>query len=413
MPINLFKKLKLKPVLETGSKVAENAEASNSVPSSTTGSKNSQASSTAVKQLSQDLKFTLNTLDSQKVGDFRDFKNKRLVQLKKGAENYTNSNVNESTAKSWSCSPEEAKLIWTACCCSRDVNGEGDNQYTAGLVLREEMKPSMLGTKKRVCIWNDTAKGILIVAVRGSKAPVDHMVNLAHTTDANHLTARELAGSHDGYLSCTEALIPGLQATFEKHVRDDEQIRHVLFTGESSGGAVASLLFFHFASQSSEIFGAAKLSLITFGCPPVTSQNLTTDAEGLSRGGLVLSLVNEGDFITRASEPYVRSILKLYRRHIDKGNVEAAGESGEWRLPGPSLYRYQYQIGRIVLLRPSLVLKDRSTPGCSEDGSKSECLELEYSDFARLLFCDFDVHKGSKYMERVEALKDKYDRPTS
>ncbi|KAJ3546272.1 hypothetical protein NM208_g1639 [Fusarium decemcellulare] len=341
------------------------------------------------------------------VGQFRDFKNRRLLELKKGVENYTNSNVNEATAKSWSCSPEEAKLIWTACCCSRDVNGKGDNQYTRGLVVREEMKPSTLGTKKGVCIWNDIAKGTLIVAVRGSKAWVDHIVNLAHTTDVNLLTAKELVGSHSGYSSCTKALIPDLQATFEKHVRDDEQIRHVLFTGESSGGAVASLLFFHFASQCSEIFGAAKLSLITFGCPPVTPQNLTTKAERLRRVGLVLSFVNEGDFVARASEPYIQSILELYRRHIDEGNVEAAGEWGEWCLPGPSFYRYQ--IGRIVLLRPSLVRKDASTPGSSGDG----CLELEYSDFARLLFCDLDVHKGSQYMERVQALKDKYDRPTS
>jgi len=219
--------------------------------------------------------------------------------------------------------------------------------------------------------------------------------------------SQELAGSHGGYLSCMKELIPSFQKIFEKDVQTNPNIRHVVFTGSSSGGAVASLLFFYFAAQCSEVLGSAKRSLITFGSPPVTLQNLSTRAEGLPQVQSVLAFVNEGDVISRLSLDYVKSVAHLYERHVketlqkqQRGGF-AAGESElvanpvtpaqEWKLPDPSYY----QIGRIVLLRPSLVDKDSTSPGCSE---------LEYSDFSRLLWYDTVVHKGRTYTKRVGAL---------
>lgn len=197
-----------------------------------------------------------------------------------------------------------------------------------------------------------------------------------------------------------------------KDVETNLNIRHVVFTGESSGGAVASLLFFYFASQCSEVLGAARRSLITFGSPPVTSQNLTTLAEELPSVASVLAFVNEEDVVSRLCLDYVKELVHIYQKHVKETlekEQEAASANewieieetdvetvGEWELPNPTYY----QIRRIVLLRPSLVGKQIMSPGCSE---------LDYSDFARLLWCDIAMHKGSAYSDRVGALVRRID----
>ena len=184
-------------------------------------------------------------------------------------------------------------------------------------------------------------------------------------------------------------LIPSLQAIFEKGIDAD----HVIFTGSSSGGAVASLLFYYFAFESNNCLGARKRSLITFGSPPVTAQNLTTRAEELDTVRSVLAFVNEGDVVTRLCLGYIESLMHLYKDYMQEAeetrNLVMTAQVRE--LPVPSYY----QIGRIVLLRSSLESQDITTPGC---------LELSYADFSRLLWCGTSVHKGSTYSKRVAGL---------
>uniref|UniRef100_A0A4E9DU58 Fungal lipase-type domain-containing protein n=1 Tax=Gibberella zeae TaxID=5518 RepID=A0A4E9DU58_GIBZA len=240
------------------------------------------------------------------------------------------------------------------------------------------------------------------------------MVNLAYNARSTLRTAKELEGTHGAYLSCTEALIPDLEAIFKKRL-GDPQIKHILFTGESSGGAVSSLLFFHFASQCIQTFEGTDFSLITFGCPPVTAQDVTIIAERLPNTRIILSFVNEGDFVTLASAPYVQSMINLFRHTRglkmigDPAGCEAQAQAvvqeqgpswsndtrvREWKLPEPKFY----QIGKIVVLTSSLVNRTLLSPGC---------LELKYCDFARLLFCDIEMHKGREYGARIGALAGK------
>ncbi|KAJ4141750.1 hypothetical protein NW768_000967 [Fusarium equiseti] len=322
---------------------------------------------------------------------------------------YPNSEVNEEAAKSWSCSPEIARLVWTALCCSRDVNHNGDFEHTSSLffeqamqlVFEQTLEPSLLGTRKRVMIGTARVSGTLFVAVRGSKDPSDHLLNFASDVKHEPCGVEELDGSHGGYLSCMKELIPSLRKIFVNDVQTNSNIHHVVFTGSSSGGAVASLLFFYFAAQCSEVFGSAKRSIITFGSPPVTPQNLTTIAEGLPGVESVLAFVNEGDVVSRLCMNYIKSVLDLYRIDVEEtlqkqqhGGSAAEGPgltanpgttAREWKLPDPSFY----QIGRIVILRTNDVGKQ---------------LELDYADFSRLLWCDTVVHKGSTYSKHVGAL---------
>lgn len=139
----------------------------------------------------------------------------------------------------------------------------------------------------------------------------------------------------------------------------------------------------------------------------MTAQNLTLLAEGLPGVESVLTFVNEREVVSRLCLDYVKSVLHLYERHVketfetqQRGVLPTEGfepaanlvtMSQEWKLPDPSYY----QIGRIILLRPSLVGKQIMSPGCSE---------LDYADFSLLLWCDTVVHKGSTYSDRVGAL---------
>jgi hypothetical protein len=56
--------------------------------------------------------------------------------------------------------------------------------------------------------------------------------------------------AHAGFLACARSLIPCLTEEITRQVSLDKNISNVLFTGHSAGGAVSSLIFLHFASNS-------------------------------------------------------------------------------------------------------------------------------------------------------------------
>lgn len=214
---------------------------------------------------------------------------------------------------------------------------------------------------------------------------------------------------HSGYLACATALIPDLGKDISRLREADDSIQHVVFTGHSAGGAVASLLFVHFANQPGT-FQSSKPSLVTFGSPPVTADDITPLVKKLPQAWMVLSFVNELDMVTRADDAYIHSVLNLYRarfnlppvaRGAGQESTEPAPAPGidvEWPLPPPSFYA----VGDILLLRknfpslaPHLTALFKEPPGC---------VKLSLSEFGRLLFCDISVHKRKNYVERVRRL---------
>jgi hypothetical protein len=94
----------------------------------------------------------------------------------------------------------------------------------------------------------------------------------------------------------------------------------LLITGHSAGGAVAALLYMHMLSSSREtetelniLAGCFKrIHCVTFGAPPVSLLPLQKPARSELKKSLFLSFINEGDPVTRADKPYVRSLLDLY-----------------------------------------------------------------------------------------------------
>ncbi|KAL6400978.1 hypothetical protein AUP68_16698 [Ilyonectria robusta] len=381
--------------------------------SHTPTSNNSQASAEAIVELTAGLDFVFEDPGSEVDHDHGDINDSHLERLLDQAGKYCNSKVDDDAGEEWSCPLDASNLIYAACCCSSDVY-ETVHTHTSQFEQVMVGKPSLLGTKKAIAIWKSPKDRALIVAVRGTASKVDHMVNLSHTAgNSPSLMSFKNEGPtvrvHSGYLTCATALIPDLEKEISRLREADDSIQNVVFTGHSAGGAVASLLFVHFANQPGT-FQSFKLSLVTFGSPPVTADDITPLVKKLPQVGMVLSFVNELDMVTRADNAYIHSVLNLYRARFNLPPVArvasqvstepapAPGIDVEWPLPPPSFY----PVGDILLLRknfptlaPHLTGLFKEPPGC---------VKLSSSEFGRLLFCDISVHKRKHYVERVKRL---------
>lgn len=144
----------------------------------------------------------------------------------------------------------------------------------------------------------------------------------------------------------------------------------LLITGHSAGGAVAALLYSHIVSMSREVNSELKdvagffkrVHCVTFGAPPVSILPLLKPDDPKLKGSLFFSFVNEGDPITRADKPYVRSLLELY-------STPAPGQSCLTSLTHPKLQPFISNSGgksssslTINRLRPAPKTAESATP---------------------------------------------------
>jgi len=185
--------------------------------------------------------------------------------------------------------------------------------------------------------------------------------------------------------------------------------KHVLFTGHSAGGAVASLLFtrlLHEANPEDDI----KYSLITFGAPPVTDIDITPHLlkrqQAFQRPGMVLAIANEFDTVTRADRPYILSLVELHRSvpkysdsiatladtFVDGISTNAIRKT--WPLPAPEYY----PIGEVALLK--LATEESSE---SDEGAEPvvKMYKISSAVLSGLVFCDIEVHRRVHYTKRV------------
>jgi hypothetical protein len=164
-----------------------------------------------------------------------------------------------------------------------------------------------------------------------------------------------------------------------------------------------------------------KFSMVSFGAPPVFG-HLGSLEKSTPNQGLVLSIVNEYDLVPRADQAYIRSLVDLYRSiyHLPPIQDDRGQEAVEFHLPRLSfdlrnslkdkkidalwsLPRPVYwHIGRIVVLKVSLMEKKGEEN--EEDEWMLRALTVKPEDFARLLFCNVDIHKRLRYRERIDML---------
>ena len=247
--------------------------------------------------------------------------------------------------------------------------------------------------------------------------------------------------AHSGFLNSAEIL----EATISKRIKElaPADVKHVLFTGHSAGGAVASLLYLSYLSRRnaectlvtlylvmhvrmliSRLDGMFELSCITFGCPPVIRSPLPSQAQSSHGKTLVLNIINEFDVVTRADSNYILSLVNLYRsiyqmppvrevNALDDGMLQgtestAANHLNRNNTNSGSLWatpRATYgHVGERVVLHMHM----RDVPSSVEsDNDISDELELkaykvEAQAFERLLFCRYLVHRRIEYGKRIQ-----------
>ncbi|KAI9799043.1 MAG: hypothetical protein M1833_004237 [Piccolia ochrophora] len=179
-----------------------------------------------------------------------------------------------------------------------------------------------LGTKAMVIksVPIDDNKTI-VFAIRGSQTFMDWAVNLnsAPTSPTGFL---DDPGNlcHSGFLSVARKMIRPVASRLRALLEENpsRSCCSLLITGHSAGGAVASLLYAHMLSTTTN----SELNLLTgcfrrvhcinFGSPPVSLLPLSKPPTSLLRKSLFLSFINEGDPVPRADKAYIRSLLDLY-----------------------------------------------------------------------------------------------------
>lgn len=150
---------------------------------------------------------------------------------------------------------------------------------------------------------------------------------------------------------------------------------------------------------------------------------------GVENRGMVLSIVNEYDLVSRADGPYARSLIDLYRSiynlppiqdnddqqrqntvvpqlpklSFDTRSAEpesARPELPMWPLPKPEYWH----IGQIVVFKVKLTSSTDDGAGCRDDVLKLRTVTVSAAEFAKLLFCDVSSHRRVSYQERVDLL---------
>ncbi|KAF7592076.1 hypothetical protein BBP40_000742 [Aspergillus hancockii] len=434
----------LKNLLKTSQRhprpTASALRASSTVPASGSPSiNNSQGASAAAAELSDALGTVFDQIDLD--GNVSNQIHALLERLDQEASQYGNSQLKDDQYTDWECSRNKAQLISVAFHCARAVyetssclpstlDRSGNWKLTSGRCVL----PSTDGTIKAISfshashIEPDTADKrmpLLVVAIRGSASAVDHMVNANYQPQdaSNFIDVSQIAAenttafqAHSGFLNSAKALDSIVSREIKDYIiQDGGKYSHILFTGHSAGGAVASLLFLRFLAQTS-VYPSTQFSCITFGAPPVVTMSLLDDRDRLRvnlSSGVCLNFINEFDPVTRADASYKHSLVNLINSMYNQRPILAKSEissttinslitdnseyilkGGDWPV-SPSIFSH---------VGPRIVLLLRTKSSTKEASLRLRAIEVPRADFDRLLFCRVAVHRRVCYGERVDLL---------
>ncbi|OAL42586.1 hypothetical protein IQ07DRAFT_669205 [Pyrenochaeta sp. DS3sAY3a] len=192
-------------------------------------------------------------------------------------------------------------LIHLAATCSEEAYSDVVSSTTHPCAAPERIKISQRNV--------DLHGQVTVVAVSGTRGLKDWMVNLRNSTvEPEDILGEKRNLCHSGFLETVRLLIDPLALSLSAV----ENGVTLLFTGHSAGAAIASLLYAHV--RTTEVSSLAQVvarfesvHCIVFGAPPISIAPLQEhDHEGSSsRRSLILSLINDGDPITKADAQYV------------------------------------------------------------------------------------------------------------
>jgi len=412
------------PVLAASVGVSARAS-SHSVPDfGFTSIQNSTGASAAVAELSEHLDILLSDWNSS--DDFGARRRQLGNKLQKRAEEHLNARLDtDHDASPWQHSAVDLAVLTAAIKCSVAAYDPTANPVADKLTFEtvHSIPASKNGVIKATTFTRVTAATAsqslsgesfpaLVVAIRGSFKMIDWVVNANYQSyDAHDLLAsaewlpqgraHETFKVHSGFRNGAKALLPSIKQQLQA---DSGRTKHVIFTGHSAGGAVASLLYLHFLGIANQSFPSLRFSLVTFGSPPVTAPSVTELVNGHLKGqanpGLAVSVVNETDVVTRADDQYVLSLANLYRS-IDglppiagtESQPRADGPTRHWPLPPPVLHH----VGNVVVLKE---MDEES------DDPQIKAFSVPGPKFARLLFCSSSAHHKQVYEQALKRLRD-------
>ncbi|KAK3898407.1 Alpha/Beta hydrolase protein [Staphylotrichum tortipilum] len=395
---------------------------------------NSTGASAAIAELSKHIDILLTDWSSS--DDFGARRRQLENQVNKKAEEYTNARLDtQRDASPWQHTAADLAVLAAAIKCSVAMYDPSkkpvDDKLSFEIVhsipasatglIKATTFTRVSVTSPSVAVSGGGSFPALVIAVRGSMTLIDWVVNGNHETrDAREMfdsadwlpkeRAHDSFKVHSGFRNGAKALIPAVKQQLLQ-AADSGRATHIIFTGHSAGGAIASLLYLHFLGIARQTFPSLRLSLATFGSPPILSPPVTdllnTHLSGHPNADLAVAVVNETDVATRADKAYLLSLVNLYRS-IDGLAPIAPGEEdegtgtesdglkpvkGEWDLPPPVLHH----VGNLVVLKE--VGEDE------EDEPVMGAFRVEGTTFARLLFCSSRAHHKEVYLGAVERLR--------
>ena len=401
---------------------------------------NAQGASAAVGELSR-------TLDDALAGVVRERSlgatlAAQVDRLDEAAARYANSQfAGGDAAKAWAPAAAEARVVAAAWECAAAAYEAGDGgRFTLEVEEVDRTVVSVTGVRRVACFWivrdrqgDSKWFPMLVVAVRGTitSSVRDHIVNAnGRGEPADWLLsdgARVSTEAHAGFLSAAKALEPKVFENMTRLIRlkDSDRykdVKHVLFTGHSAGGAVSSLLFLRYILRASKAYPDIRFSSITFGSPPVVGPKIADLIPHTENRGLVLSVVNEYDLVPRTDAAYIRSLVDLYRsiynlppiQYEDAQKTQHAPNMDSWSissseitdipcwsLPDPDFWH----IGQLVLLKMSF--PDLDDDDTLNDELLLNAFQVTPEDYAGLLFCRTTVHSRATYEDRIKLLLQK------
>lgn len=312
---------------------------------------------------------------------------------------------------------------WQVLCRAADASAavysrprSNENQEYVEADWRQGTKAMAL---KSVCL---DEKNLIVFAIRGSKWNlVDWAVNFrpAPKEPVGFLDDQGNA-CHAGFLQVAKAMIATVAARLRQLLEQNpcRAGSSLVVTGHSAGGAVASLLYMHMLSTSTEselniLTGCfRRVHCVTFGAPPVTLLPLQKPNDEKYKKNVFMAFANEGDPIVRADKQYLYCLARLIAAPAPEVNVESKGllkskpsrqklkrsgitsakasvQAPIWPVPEATLSN----AGRLVLLR--------KTPG-QQKAVEAVCLSDE--QLRNVIFGDPSMHDMALYKRRIDEL---------
>jgi len=218
--------------------------------------------------------------------------------------------------------------------------------------------------------------------------------------------------AHHGFLNAMRNALPRVVAELEEVIRastsSSKVISRILFTGHSAGGAVANLFFAHFLTCAHK-YGFLKpdpdgvpqvpLSCITFGAPPILSQNITPGLKSCliksSEHNLqpteFLMFAIEGDPVIRLDIEYASFLLEICRETFRtfRSSSRSVPPTLPQKNPKPLSLHH---LGDIILFRKKL-------PADGENWIKMYAVEEK--ELGHMAFVNMRVHLMYQVMEVI------------